>query len=86
MKKFKKFLNSPIGSIVKVALSVILGHMLLELKGGKTIDQVFRADDFKAYGTILATSMIPLVINWFNSEDPRYGNKPKAQDFPPQIK
>lgn len=80
--KLTKLLNTAVGSLLKVVITVILGHILLELKSGKSILDVFNAENVWSYVTVILTSAIPIVINWINPEDKRYGKKPKSPDFP----
>lgn len=83
--KVTKFLNTAFGSLLKVAITVVLGHILLELKDGLTINQVFTKENIWSYTTVVLTSTLPIVINWLNPEDARYGNKEKVKDFEPEV-
>ena len=83
--KATKFLNTAFGSLLKVVVTVVLGHILLELKDGLTINQIFTKENIWSYVTVVATSVIPIAINWLNPDDPRYGNKEKVKDFEPEV-
>ena len=80
--KLTKFLNTAGGSLLKVVITVILGHILLELKSGKTILDIASKENLWSYITVILTSGIPIIINWLNPDDPRYGKQPKAKNFP----
>ncbi len=69
MEKFKLFLNTPLGSLVKVFLSAILTIVLD--KWSHNID-IFTLD----WRTVISGavgSVLPIVINLLNDKDPRYG-------------
>jgi hypothetical protein len=83
--KVTKFLNTAFGSLLKVVITVVLGHILLELKDGLTINQIFTKENVWSYVTVVFTSAIPIVINWLNPEDTRYGSKEKVKDFDPEV-
>lgn len=80
-----KFLNTAVGSWLKVIGSAILGHILIELEtNNKTIVDIFTKQSLIAYGTIVLTSTIPILLNWFNPNDTRYGDKGKPRNFKPE--
>ena len=65
----KEFLNSPAGSWVKVFLSAILGFILNNLsKGGSILDV-----DWQALLSAGVAAVLPVIINWLNPADTRYG-------------
>lgn len=79
------FLNSPLGSFTKVLISVLLGHMLIEIQQGKTVMEIINKSNIDNYLTIAAASLLPVAINFLNGKDPRYGMKSKPKNFPGQT-
>lgn len=68
------FLSTVYGSWLKVFISAILGAYLLLLQDGK---QLF-SWDFAMIENLLTVGVVatlPVIINWFNPTDNRYGNK-----------
>ena len=61
------FLNTPIGSWVKVFLATVL---VLILNHGNIYDL-----NWKELANTAVMSAIPVLINYLNPNDPRYGNK-----------
>lgn len=83
-EKLRAFLNSPLGSLIKVLIAVMLGHMLIEIQQGKTFFQVIHKTNWDNYLTIVVTSLIPVVINYVNGKDPRYGIRTAPKKFKPE--
>lgn len=80
-----KFLNTAQGSYFKVALAAVLGQMMYHMAvEGHTIFDIWTPDKLKGYGTVMATSLLPILINWLNPNDPRYGSKGKPSNFAPE--
>lgn len=72
MKKY--FLNTPIASWIKVFISAILAEILIELQKGKSLFTW----DIEMASKVLTTallSLLPMIINYLNPNDPRYGIK-----------
>lgn len=67
-----KFLNSPTGSWFKAALVAILSSIASKLRAGVNI---FSKDNLNELLIIAILSIIPVIINYLNPEDTRYGNK-----------
>lgn len=66
--------NSPVASWVKVAASFVLGALLVFLTNGNELTDVDLADvNVWVSGAIAA--VLPLVINYLNPDDGRYGRK-----------
>jgi hypothetical protein len=65
-----KFFNSPAGSWVKAALVAVLSGILIKIQEGVDIWQV---SSLKELGTIAVVAVIPVVINYLNPQDTRYG-------------
>lgn len=61
------FLNTPVGSWVKVFLATVL---VLILNHGNIYDL-----NWKELANTAVMSAIPVLINYLNPNDPRYGNK-----------
>lgn len=80
----QNFLNTAFGSMLKVLITLLLTQVLLEIQQGKTIMDIFHGSNLNSFLTLLATSTIPILINWWNPKDPRYGNKPAPPDFKPE--
>lgn len=62
-----KFLNTIYGSWLKVALTAILTMIIT--KGNiyeVTLEEVISAG---------VVAMLPIIVNWLNPHDPRYGSK-----------
>lgn len=84
-RKLLKFLNTPLGSIVKVFLTVVLAHIAIELGKGEKILDIWSKDNLNTYLTIGVAACIPMLINVINPEDKRYGKKGKLEDFKPET-
>lgn len=66
-----KFLNTPFASWLKVAISAILGYSLVVISEP---DQIFFSlETLKGIGVVSATAVFPMIINFLNQADPRYG-------------
>lgn len=78
----QKFLCTPLGSIVKVALTVVIAHITLELESGKSFKEIFNNNTLWSYATVIGASVLPMISNYINRYDTRYGKKPKSPNFP----
>ena len=65
----KNFLNTPVGSWIKVFLSAILGFILTNLLNGVDLFSM----EWKSILSGALASVLPVLINWLNPSDPRYG-------------
>lgn len=65
----QKFLNSPAGSWVKVFVSAILGFVLTNISNGVDIFSI----EWKSLLSAALASVLPVIINWLNPSDKRYG-------------
>lgn len=65
-----KFLNSPAGSWLKAAIVAILSGVLIKLQEGTDI---WTVASIKELATIATVSVIPVIINYLNPQDTRYG-------------
>lgn len=74
--RMKKFLNTPFGSWFKVFITTILSLYLASGKGIFELD-INSLKDIVSCG-IAAT--LPVIINYLNSEEPRYGITKKSED------
>jgi hypothetical protein len=64
------FFNSPAGSWLKAAIVAILSGVLIKLQEGADL---WNAASLKELLTIAAVSVIPVIINYLNPQDTRYG-------------
>lgn len=70
------FLNTAIGSWLKVYITGVL--MFIVANGGiRTIDWATALE-----ATLIST--LPVLINYLNPKDTRYGSSKKAKDFKPE--
>jgi len=69
-----KELNTIYASWLKVFASAVLGAYLIELQNGRQLfDWTF--DMVESLLTVGVVSMIPIIINWLNPADERYGKR-----------
>lgn len=69
-----KHLNSIYASWFKVFVSAILGAYLVELQDGQNLfDWSF--DMVESLLTVGVVSLLPIIINWLNPADDRYGKR-----------
>jgi len=69
-----KELNTIYASWIKVFISAVLGAYLIELQNGRQLfDWTF--DMVESLLTVGVVSMIPIIINWLNPADDRYGKR-----------
>jgi len=67
-------LNTIYASWLKVFASAVLGAYLIELQNGRQLfDWTF--DMVESLLTVGVVSMIPIIINWLNPADERYGKR-----------
>lgn len=69
-----QFLNTPWGSFFKVFLSAVLGQYMIVLTDPN--QTLFCWQTLQNIGVVGATAVVPIIINYLNSADPRYGRKP----------
>lgn len=67
----KKFLNTATGSYLKVFTATILSLVLVNVTAGKDLFSI----NYKEILSGAIVSFLPIIINWLNPNDPRYGNK-----------
>jgi len=77
----QNFLNTALGSYLKVLLAMVLAIVLKDIESGKTLMDILHKSNLNTYGTILLSGLIPIIINALNPKDLRYGKKPKPKDF-----
>ncbi len=65
-----KFFNSPAGSWLKAAIVAVLSGILIKLQEGTDI---WTVASLKELATIATVSVIPVIINYLNPQDTRYG-------------
>lgn len=69
-----KELNSIYASWLKVFASAVLGAYLVELQNGRQLFN-WTFDMVESLLTVGVVSMIPIIINWLNPADDRYGKR-----------
>lgn len=74
-----KFLNTAFGSYLKVFVTVLLTTFLAMNKGIFDLD----TESIKMLVSAAFMSLIPIVLNALNPNDPRYGRN-KLTDKPPK--
>lgn len=78
----KKFLNTALGSYLKVYLTLVLTYASYQMVKNKvSFFELFEKATIDEILTGAATAFIPIIINAWNSEDPRYGKKSKLTDL-----
>jgi len=66
-----KFLATPLGSAIRIALGVVLGYFVLDLTSDGTISVSWaEVQTWIAAGLVLA---VPIIIAAVNPQDPRFG-------------
>lgn len=65
----KEFLNSAFGSWIKVFVAAILGLVLTNLLTGIDLFEM----NWKSLVSGAVASVLPIIINWLNPSDTRYG-------------
>lgn len=76
--KFLKFLSTPVGSWLKVALAAFLGEIIYVLVKQRLGVFHITFDIFEAAVTAAVVGTLPVLINYLNPKDPRYGAGKKA--------
>lgn len=72
-----KFLNTPFASWLKVATSAILGYSLVVINDPGQI--FFSYETLKGLGIVCSTAVFPMIINYLNQADPRYGRHKETE-------
>jgi len=80
-----KFFNSMTGSYVKIFLSGIV--VLISTDIAKGVD-IFHFDIPRLKEILIAglIPVLPILLNYLNKADNRYGKKEEPKDFPPENK
>lgn len=73
----KKFLTTPLGSIVKVFLSVALGMLYTQHQDGTLCTTI---DCLKSLGIGALFACMPMLINYFNPSYDGYGTKKEVKE------
>lgn len=68
----KPFFNTMLGSWVKVFLAAVVIQMMNNLQMGMTIVS-WNRDTFWDFITAGAAAVLPVIFNFLNRQDPRYG-------------
>lgn len=69
------FLNTAVGSWLKVFVATILSLVLVNMSNGQDIFSM----DWKQLISGAIASLLPILINWLNPNDPRYGTNKATQ-------
>ena len=69
------FLNTAFAGWLKVFVATILSLILVNMSNGIDIFSM----DWKSIVSGAVASLLPVIINWLNPNDPRYGSKEKMQ-------
>ena len=69
-----KNLNTIFASWLKVFIASVLGAYLVELQNGTNLF-TWNLDMVESLLNVGVVSMIPIIINWLNPADPRYGKR-----------
>ena len=69
-----KELNTIYASWLKVFASAVLGAYLIELQNGVNLFS-WNLEMVESLLTVGVVSMIPIIINWLNPADDRYGKR-----------
>jgi len=64
------FMNTAVAGYLKVLLATILSLVLVNMSNGVDLFSM----DWKQIVSAAVASIIPVIINWLNPNDPRYGN------------
>ena len=67
-------LNTIYASWIKVFISAVLGAYLIELQNGVNLFS-WNLEMLESLLTVGVVSMIPIIINWLNPADERYGKR-----------
>jgi hypothetical protein len=70
MLYLEKILNSPVGSALKVFVAVFLTMLVADWSNHGSIDW----DSWQLWVIAGLASAVPVVVNWLNPSDPRYGS------------
>lgn len=69
-----KELNTIYASWIKIFISAVLGAYLIELQNGVNLFS-WNLEMVESLLTVGVVSMIPIIINWLNPSDTRYGKR-----------
>ena len=69
-----KNLNTIYASWLKVFIAAVLGAYLVELQNGTNLFS-WNLDMVESLLTVGVVSLLPIIINYLNPHDTRYGNK-----------
>ena len=70
----QRFLNSPLGSALKIFVAVMLTMIVADWTNHGRID----FESWQTWIIAALASAVPVVVNWINPSDPRYGRKAPA--------
>ena len=80
-----KFLNTIWGSYIKVSLGCMISWYLVSIAMGEVDPLKFDKSTIKELIVAGIAPFTPMLINWRNRHDPRYGKKPKAPTIKPDA-
>lgn len=72
---YSKFLTTPVGSALRVALGVVLAGLVVILTDGRGegISDVMNLDWWNTILGVAIAAAIPVFLAYFNRADPRFG-------------
>lgn len=71
---FKEFLTTPLGSVLRVTVGLVLGYLVIALTEGQLVTEITLDQLVTWISAALAVS-IPVAIAWINPADGRFGRK-----------
>lgn len=83
-KKIGLFLNTPMGSFVKVFIGSMVGYYLSTFLMEDSDPFKFDKKTIKAIIAGGIAPIMPIITNWVNRQDARYGKKGQLQNFKPE--
>lgn len=66
-----KFLTTPIGSALRVAVGVVLGYLVLDLSNDGTVSVSW--SELQTWVAAALVVAVPVLIAWVNPADTRFG-------------
>lgn len=74
MNFINRFLNTPLGSAIKIFIAVMLTMIVADWTNHGRID----FESWQTWVIAALASAVPVVVNWLNPLDHRYGRKGAA--------
>ena len=77
MDKFWEFLKNPVGSWLRVFISVVLGLWLADLISSGSLH--FDLSEWQAWTAAGLIAVLPVIIAWVNPKDERFGRSDSGE-------